>query len=216
MKLDNIISRKIEKYGVEGNLDHTSKFFLFLANARHNQVKAHSQRVALLSEYTAIELNKDAKAAFFGGLLHDVGKIVLPDKLFDGHNIDQEEYEEVKTHALFGFEILKEMHLFTALCAGLHHAIYKKGYGLSTPTLQKFLPKGFSLESLKKILEISTIISICDFVDAYTNRKTEIKDGSDKTAKPPSLVNMLKEKYPNDRLTVDTALEGLKKVNFGC
>ena len=87
-------------------------------------------RVALLSEEVARRQEKDAKAAFFGGLLHDIGKIVLPHQLFDGHDIDPVEYTEVKKHAIAGFEVLRKFHEFVALCAGTHHALYASGYGL--------------------------------------------------------------------------------------
>ena len=58
----------------------------------------------------------------------------------------------------------------------------------------------------KNVLEISTIISICDFVDAFLNRKTEIKDGSDAGVEKPDLKSMLYKKYPNDHATVDVVL----------
>ena len=91
----------------------------------------------------------DKKAAFFAGLLHDVGKIVLPADLFDGHNISAEEYARVKEHAIAGFRVLMQFHYFTALCAGLHHALYKKGYGLAIDDF----PKEWGLETIKKVLE---------------------------------------------------------------
>jgi HD-GYP domain-containing protein (c-di-GMP phosphodiesterase class II) len=63
--------------------------------------------------------------------LHDVGKLILPCSLFDGHNISAEEYALVKHHAQDGFKALMEMHMFTALCAGFHHNLYKAGYGVT-------------------------------------------------------------------------------------
>ena len=90
--------------------------------------------------------------------------------------------------------------MFVALCAGLHHAMYRNGYGLE---LRDF-PKGFSPATVKKILEISKIVSICDFIDAYRHRKSAIRDGSD--ASTQDLKGMLYAKYPNDKLVVDLAL----------
>jgi len=116
----------------------------------------------------------------------------------DGHNISAEEYAKVKEHAIAGFRALRGLHAFTALCAGLHHNLYKAGYGL---TLEDF-PKDWSLATIKKVLEISAVISVCDFIDAFTHRATKILDGS----AGPDLRTMLVQKYPDDVLIVDLAL----------
>lgn len=162
----------------------------------------------MLAERTAEILNKDKVAAFFGGLMHDIGKIVLPYNLFDGHNISPEEYAEVKNHVIAGFTILKDTHEFIALCAGIHHALYRSGYGL---TLEDF-PKNWSLATIKKVLEISAIISICDFIEAATHRKTVILDGSGD--KSQSLPEMLRNKYPDDIQVVEAALKANSELNL--
>lgn len=196
----------IVRYHPHGGLDTSSKLFLHMVAVRHPDVLAHCERVALLAEGTASLLAKDAKAAFFAGLLHDIGKALMPATLFDGHNISAEEYALVKEHAYDGFTILREMHLFTALASGAHHAMYKAGYGIKTEDF----PKEWGLASIKKVLEISTIVSICDFIDAATHRTTTLKD----EAAGPDLIGMLERKYPDDLTVVhtalDLALQGLK------
>lgn len=203
MKLSNKIERKIETYKAGGGLDHTARVFLALCGINHPEVKQHVERVALLTEAAAIRTKKDPKAAFFAGLLHDIGKLVLPSNLFDGHNIDREEYETVKTHAVAGFEALKGFHSFTALCAGLHHSLYRSGYGLDVSDF----PEEWNPATIKKVLEISTIVSISDFTDAFSNRKTKIKTGE-----TGSLKEMLKKKYLDDHALVDIVLEENKKI----
>jgi putative nucleotidyltransferase with HDIG domain len=197
-KFHDRVLEKIEGYQPQGGLDISSKLFLHMATVRHAEVRDHCERVALLAETTAFKLQKDAKATFFAGLLHDIGKVMLPAELFDGHNISSEEYALVKEHAYDGFRALKDMHLFTALCCGAHHAMYKAGYGLS----QEDLPKDWGMSTVKKVLEIAAIVSICDFVDAYTHRTTTIKDGS----QGPDLKTMLETKYPDDLQIVHTVL----------
>ncbi len=209
MNRKRLISNRIKKYGNKGNINHTLKIFLALAKLRHKNVKDHFERVAILAEEVAKRLKKDEKAAFLGGFLHDVGKIILPDFMFsENFNATQEEYEIIKNHVNYGYYVLRDLHLFTALCAGLHHAVYNSGYGLS----RKDIPKELSLETTKKLLEIATIISICDFIDAFTHRKTKIKDGSNK--KSLNLKSMLLDKYPNDHLTVETALQANKDLQL--
>jgi putative nucleotidyltransferase with HDIG domain len=106
MGTSRTVQNKITKYKPKGGLDHTARFFLALCELNHESTKDHVERVALLAEATAKFLKKDAKAAFFAGILHDIGKLVLSAKLFDGHNVDTAEYNEIKTHAQAGFKQL--------------------------------------------------------------------------------------------------------------
>ena len=193
------VRHRILLYHPGGGLDTSSRLFLHMATVRHPEVRDHCERVALLARSVALKLKKDEKAAFFAGLLHDIGKVLMPSGLFDGHNITAEEYSVVKEHAYDGFTILKDMHLFTALVCGAHHAMYKAGYGMK----QEDFPKEWGLHSIKKVLEVSTIVSICDFIDAYTHRTTTIKDGT----VGAGLKEMLESKYPDDLVLVRTALK---------
>ncbi|HBM45450.1 MAG: Metal dependent phosphohydrolase [Parcubacteria group bacterium GW2011_GWF2_38_76] len=204
MPIRELILKKISEYQPKNGLDYIARFFISMASVRHGKVTGHIERVALLSEVVAKRLKMDAKAAFFAGLLHDVGKIILPYYLFDGHNINQEEYEEVKKHAILGSEALKCDYLFTGLCAGLHHAMYQKGYGLTV----KDFPESLSPATIKKVLQISAIVSISDFIEAFTHRTTKIKDGSDKTG--DDLKSMLYAKYLDDIQLV----EEFPKIEF--
>ncbi len=73
----------------------------------------HSERVSALAERIAVELGgapgrlrrlRDA------ALLHDVGKLAIPDAvLFKPGRLDAEEYEQVKTHAPLGAEIVRDL-----------------------------------------------------------------------------------------------------------
>ena len=208
MEISDIVLKKIDDYKPKGGLDHTARIFMKLGSINHLHVKKHQERVALLSEEIAIRTGKDPKPAFFGGLMHDIAKFLLPHDLFEDRNISDEEYQKIKKHPVKGFEILKDFHEFTALCAGFHHALYESGYGL---TLKDF-PPDWDLELVKKVLDVSIIISIADFIDAYTHRKTSIRDGSDKGSS--SLEEMLKAKYPNDHQTVEVALKVQKELNM--
>lgn len=199
MGTSRTVQNKITRYKPKGGLDHTARFFLALCGINHDSTKCHVERVALLAEGTAKRLKKDAKAAFFAGLLHDIGKLILPAELFDGHNVGSAEYERIKTHAQAGFKALQNFHLFIALCAGFHHNLYKAGYGLTAD----MFPKDWSPATVKKVLDISAIISICDFVDAYTHRTTMIRSS---IGTGLSLKEILYIKYPNDHLTVDAVL----------
>lgn len=118
------VNRLIDEYHPKAGLDSLSKFLLSFAALRHPSVKMHMARVALIAHNAASNSNDliTPKPAFFGGLFHDIGKLVLPDYLFSGREINEEEYAQIKEHAVLGFEALKDHHFYTALCAGMHHA----------------------------------------------------------------------------------------------
>jgi hypothetical protein len=205
--LDQIVQARIDFYHPQNALDQTTEILLALLGINHHLVKKHNERVGLLVEAVALAMAKDAKAAFFAGLLHDIAKVTQNHDLFDGHNISSEEYSEVKNHPFSGFEVLRNHHLFVALCAGLHHAMCHHGYGLKADAF----PSHWHMGTVKKILEISAILAVCDFIDAFTHRRTEIKDGSDQTA--PDLKGMLYAKYPDDHVIIDIALA--KNIELG-
>lgn len=210
-RLDQKILDRINKYHPKDGLGKTAKSLLarLSSDDNYSKVKKHSERVALLSEEVARKLKKDKKAAFFAGLLHDVGKSRLPSELFDGHEITDEEYERVKKHAFLTFEELRRRrHMFTALCAGFVHNVYNHGYGI---TMEDF-PKNWKPTTIKKVLEISAIISICDFVDSFNTRKTKIKGQEDKNTK--SLKSLLKEKYPDDSIIIEATLGAYKDLDL--
>jgi putative nucleotidyltransferase with HDIG domain len=188
------ILRKINSYKPQGHLADTARLWLALSDINHKSTKEHCIRVALLSEKVAKQMRRDCKAAFFGGLLHDFGKVTLPYNLFDGHDVSDKEFNEIKTHSKSGYKVLKNLHFFVALCAGLHHNLYKGGYGIS-----KF--PHWSPATIKKVLDISVIISIADFVDAWTTRKTKLKGGGE------DLQKVLYEKFPNDKEIVDKVIK---------
>jgi hypothetical protein len=200
MNISEMVLAKLKEHSPQGKLDHTAMIILALASVNHQSVKGHLERVALLCDAVAKELHKDTNAAFFAGLLHDTGKLTEPHPLFDGHNVSEAEYKEIKEHVFDGFNALKRMHHFTALCAGIHHSMCQNGYGL---TLEEF-PKNWHNGTIKKIMEISGILAICDFIDAFTHRETKIRDGSDKESQ--DLRTMLLKKYPEDEMTIDIAL----------
>lgn len=192
------VQRKIQDYNPNGGLARTAQLLLALSSVNHKMVRGHLERVALAADQTAISLCKDGKAAFFAGLLHDIGKLAMPAELFNNREITAEEYELVKTHAVAAFEVLKNFHSFTAYCAGLHHALYKAGYGL---TIEDF-PKNWSPSVIKKVFEISTIVAICDDIDAARYRTTIFNGDGAKD----NLEERLFKKFPNDIKAVGIAL----------
>jgi hypothetical protein len=174
------------------------KFYKSLLNLKHQSAAQHVTRVARLAARTAKYLHKDAKAAYLGGIFHDLGKLSLPPELFNGSDITKEQYEIIKQHPVLAFTALKDTFLFSSLIAGLHHNVSNaNNYGVNSVDI----PKSFSPTTIKKLLDIATIVSVCDFIDAFTTRTTTLIDSNGS-----NLVQLLLDKFPNDYSIVQAAL----------
>jgi len=83
-----------------------------VVDKRDGQTFGHSQRVGELSETVAqlLHINEDqCNVIRVGGILHDLGKIAIPDSiLLKPGKLTPEEYEIIKTHPVEGAAILAE------------------------------------------------------------------------------------------------------------
>lgn len=181
------------------------KFYLGLMEVKHALVKEHCCRVSRYSCKVAKLLNKDTKAAYLAGLFHDIGKLLLDGDLFSERQISDAEYKKIKEHPLLAHKALSHLMPFTALCCGFHHSMAEGGgYGLNG----KDLPANLSPRTIKKLLEIAEIVSICDFVDAYLTRKTGLKG---KTDADTDLNSMLLSRFPESDEVIKTVLSVIVK-----
>ena len=86
----------------------------------------HSERVALLASQTAAAIGLDETVVEqyrVAGLLHDVGKIGVPEAvLCKAGKLDEAEFAQVKRHPEIGYHILKDIPLLGPMLPGvLHH-----------------------------------------------------------------------------------------------
>ncbi|NLU46504.1 MAG: HD-GYP domain-containing protein [Syntrophomonadaceae bacterium] len=121
---------------------------------------AHSVNVAVLAIMTCITMGYNdlqLKELGVGAILHDLGKIRIDKSILSKTGeLSKEEYEEVKRHPVYGFEILRQyqdVSLLSAHVAFQHHERWDgSGY-----------PRGLSGEN---ILEYARIVAACDVYDA--------------------------------------------------
>lgn len=87
----------------------------------------HSFRVAEYSKLIAQKLgycDEDLEDIYRIGLLHDIGKINIPKEILNkSGKLTEEEYEIIKNHAQYGYDILKGIDMLPnlAIGAGMHH-----------------------------------------------------------------------------------------------
>jgi len=84
-------------------------------DAKDPYTQGHSQRVSEFSVAIAEELGLSRKAVNhvrIGGILHDVGKIGVPDAILKKNSgLSADEFEEIKKHPEKGFEIMRQEEL---------------------------------------------------------------------------------------------------------
>lgn len=136
------------------------------AEFRDNETAQHTMRIGVYSEIVAKqagcshELCEQIRVA---SLLHDVGKIGIPDAiLLKPGALTKDEFEIIKTHAEIGFRILEDSHSELLLMGGeiayTHHEKFDgSGY-----------PRGLVGMDIPLV---GRITAICDVFDALTSHR---------------------------------------------
>ncbi len=110
------------------------KSLVHAIEAKDVYTRGHSERVNRYCMMMAERLNLRGQARKdlgWAAILHDVGKIGIPEKILNKTDrLDDQEYEVIKKHPAKGYEILKPIEqLSAALPAILHHHERYDGHG---------------------------------------------------------------------------------------
>lgn len=120
-------------------------------DARDRYTSGHSQRVAHWGREIAkdIGLSKEkVEEVYFGGILHDIGKIGIEDEILNKKGkLTPEEYDKIKQHTVIGYEIILQAGMFNELLPAIrshHERIDGRGYpdglvGDEIPLMAKIL-----------------------------------------------------------------------------
>ena len=125
----------------------------------------HSERVALLCRQLAIEAKlseHEVDRIYMAGLLHDVGKIGVPEAVLQKPGkLTPEEFDQMKKHPEIGARILADIKQIRDIIPGVlhHHERYDgKGY-----------PAGLAAEGIPMM---GRILCLADCFDAMTSNRT--------------------------------------------
>jgi putative nucleotidyltransferase with HDIG domain len=133
-------------------------------DAKDPYTRGHSQRVSDFSRIIAQEMALPAEAVHqirVGALLHDVGKIGIPDMVLSKPaRLTDDEYEIMKGHPTIGANIMKEVRMLQRELPALaehHERMDGNGY-----------PKGLSKEDISLA---GRIVAVADVFDALTSER---------------------------------------------
>jgi putative nucleotidyltransferase with HDIG domain len=125
----------------------------------------HSVNVAILSILTSRSLGYDyhlTKHIAMGALLHDIGKALVKGDLIQKQDkLTDEEFEEVKKHVEYGYDLVKDnisLSGYTKQIVRLHHE-KRDGSGYPLGLKETEIP------------DFVRIITICDMFDAMTSNR---------------------------------------------
>ena len=140
------------------------RLFARVIDAKHGYTQGHSTRVSILSKYIAEKAGfstGDIIKVEVAGLLHDAGKISIPNEVLDKTNTpDMNEWTLIRNHPIHSYNILKNIHMMDEIAditKQHHERLDGSGY-----------PDGFSEN---KIGLLAQIIAISDSFDAMTSNR---------------------------------------------
>ncbi len=137
------------------------KAFAATIDAKDPYTRGHSERVARYSRAIAshLGLGRDQQEqVWVGGLIHDVGKIGVEDRILrKGTTLSREEFEQMKLHTIIGAKIMsqiEQLHEVVPVIRWHHESLDGTGY-----------PDGLAGD---RIPLLTRIVAVADTVDAIT------------------------------------------------
>lgn len=156
---------KNEQIKIQRLFGQTTEALADAIDAKDEYTRGHSGRVSEYALKIAQRAGMDEKTCdevYFAALLHDVGKIGIPDEIIHKPGkLSKREYDIMKEHPVIGSRILSVIteSPYLSIGAHYHHERYDgKGY-----------PDGLAGE---EIPEIARIISVADAYDAMTSERS--------------------------------------------
>jgi response regulator RpfG family c-di-GMP phosphodiesterase len=189
-------------------IENTQKEIIFtlgeIAEARSRETGHHVKRVAEFSKLLALKYGlpeEEAEIIRLASPMHDLGKLGIPDAILNKPaKLTAEEFEIIKTHAIIGYDMLKnsQRHIMqtAATIALLHHEKYNgTGY-----------PNGLKGEEIKLYGRITAIADVFDAI------------GSDRVYKKAWELDKILEFFKKEKgehfdpLMVDIFFENLPEI----
>lgn len=162
---NSLFRKEEERKNVQRLFSQTATALANAIDAKDKYTHGHSSRVAEYSRKIAELAGKSPEECdeiYYVALLHDVGKIGVPEKIINKEGrLSREEFELIKQHPAVGAQILKSITEYPCLSVGAHYHH------------ERYDGRGYP-ERLKgsDIPEVARIISVADSYDAMTSKRS--------------------------------------------
>ncbi|MCP4374355.1 MAG: response regulator [Deltaproteobacteria bacterium] len=164
-----VAERTVELRHALNELDKTYRFTLSALvtalDTRDTETQGHALRVVMyslkLARLMGLSDTRQMKVLEYGALLHDIGKIGIPDEVLrKPEKLSDEEWKVMKTHPVVGYKILHRIEfLEEASQIVLHHHEKYNGTGYPGKLKGEQIPLG------------ARIFAFADTVDAMTSNR---------------------------------------------
>lgn len=167
VRLQRNLTAEVERQGREKRRLslHVIQTLAEAIDAKDTYTNGHSRRVADYARELARRFGYDDQGQYklyMMGLLHDVGKIGVPDQVINKPGrLTEEEFDRIKSHPVLGARILGKIKELPELSVGArwHHERYD-GTGYPDGLVGKDIP------------EAARIIAVADAYDAMTSHRS--------------------------------------------
>ncbi|NCB13281.1 MAG: HD-GYP domain-containing protein, partial [Erysipelotrichia bacterium] len=136
LSLENIENEKLWALEKLENYKEVLYALIEMVEKRDPYTAGHSKRVASYAKEIAKKMHikkQRSELIYEAGILHDIGKIVIPDNiLLKPSSLNEIEYTLIKTHSTIGYELLSKVNSFKEI-ANIIHFHHERVDGLGYP-----------------------------------------------------------------------------------
>jgi putative two-component system response regulator len=173
IELTTRIKSLIKVKALNDELDSAESVIFALARAieaKDTYTQGHTERVSQFAVFLAHKLNlsqEDQSALYKGGILHDIGKIAIPDSILNKPGrLTPEEFDTIRTHPDRGEKIcrpLNSMKTSLNIIRGHHEKLDGSGY-----------PDGLSGAQIPVVARIMAIVDVYDALTTNRSYRTAL------------------------------------------
>lgn len=141
---------------------------------RDSRTARHSAAVAAFARDIALECNmskRDAELAHTAGLLHDIGRFALPDRVMERHGtLTQDDWDAIHQHPELGADMLRDLGVYgpvAQIVRAHHERIDGRGYPDRL--------KGDEIPEIARIVAVAEVYDTLTAEDTYRDRMTSFQ-----------------------------------------
>lgn len=139
--------------------DQAIRGWVQIMDLRHKETQNHTERVTkmavTLSKLVGIDQEDQLKNIEWGALLHDIGKIGIPDSILTKPGpLTEEEWVQIRTHSEISYKILNEIRYFEGI-VDIPYCHHEKWDGTG-------YPRGLQGEEIPLSARIFAIVDVWD------------------------------------------------------